>query len=79
MKAKRKPDSLFKRFPRPWRVYNVNRVIEVQDANGKAVIHWVGLDDDGVRSYTARLRLAQRIAAIGREVPRAKRARKGKR
>lgn len=30
--------------PRPWRVFNVAGVIEIQDADGKAVVFWQGFD-----------------------------------
>lgn len=55
--------------PRPWRVYNKPlrahlskaKIIEIQDANGRAVIPWPGFDDTGRASYAGRLRLAKFI------------------
>jgi hypothetical protein len=62
---------VFNEHPRPWWVYNKPlrpqlssaKIIEIKDANGKAVVPWPGFDD-GHKSHTARLRLARFIVNV---------------
>jgi hypothetical protein len=48
--------------PRPWRVFNVAGVIEIQDAKGEPVVFWQGFDRTE-RSHATHLANARLIVA----------------
>lgn len=68
-------ERIFAMHPRPWRVYNKPlrpnlskaKIIEVQDADGNAIIPWSGFDDSGIGSQAARLRLAKFIVRLAND------------